>query len=560
MPWYGWIIAGVLVLLALWAVGALVIGDRAKGRRRCPKCWHSLEGLPRVELEPQKGLRGKARTRDKSGEGGSDEKPGGWICPECGRAVRREKDLFRTRRKRGVLAVVAVGLLAGLGWYGYGVHQRRAEGKTAWVPTLAAVVLVRPLEPDGSDPAWNQSLRTLLVDRRNASAMHEWEHDLLAWRFIRIWEGRVWSQVHLRDAWIKGEPIPVYVQIPSLSGELFSQRISLELPGVTKQIEAEALAPFFWGLATNQSAYTPSPNPVRHGSSGVIPASHADEIIVELVAHLELSTNMFYLLSSGQSFSQTSPSWNTQPGTTKRTIRKSFTISLVDSARELLDSGVIRPVRDDAFDADHPARRIQFDSMGRFDRWSLYPAPLSTNTPPPVPDAEYSAMYTIELVYNGLTMFRQTNAYPVRRFPHGYDPNAKYETVFYIDTDPETEGPPLPGGPQSALASGEKKRPRLGLIDDSWTYDSATRFEEWITWHRYMKVKGLGEEPDMADWSVIVTPRPDLVLRCPELDLYWTPADGAESLEIPLTEWREPTPSAWPVEIFDSRTSPPPSP
>src|SRR5688572_28644873 len=65
------------VTLSLWAL----LWDRARGRRRCPSCWHDLAGVP--------GLR----------------------CPECGKEARSERRLFRTRR-RWRWVVVGIGLTA----------------------------------------------------------------------------------------------------------------------------------------------------------------------------------------------------------------------------------------------------------------------------------------------------------------------------------------------------------------------------------------------------------------------------------------------------------------
>jgi hypothetical protein len=70
-------LALVWVVLSVWAL----LGDRSTGRRRCPKCFFSLEGL--------------ASRR----------------CPECGREARSERDLHRTRRRWGLAAVGALLLL-----------------------------------------------------------------------------------------------------------------------------------------------------------------------------------------------------------------------------------------------------------------------------------------------------------------------------------------------------------------------------------------------------------------------------------------------------------------
>jgi|GEM_PF-2702457 len=87
-PWHV-MIGGVLVF-GLALLTHSLIGDRAKGRKRCPRCWYDLAGA------------------SFAGEG--DEQS--LTCPECGREVRQEKDLGRARRSK--LAVGAGVLLVGL--------------------------------------------------------------------------------------------------------------------------------------------------------------------------------------------------------------------------------------------------------------------------------------------------------------------------------------------------------------------------------------------------------------------------------------------------------------
>lgn len=73
--------AGALLGLVLLAWGWR--GAPARGRPRCPKCWYDLTGLP----EPR--------------------------CPECGHRVTRDRDLYRTRRRRGLIVLGTVLMLAG---------------------------------------------------------------------------------------------------------------------------------------------------------------------------------------------------------------------------------------------------------------------------------------------------------------------------------------------------------------------------------------------------------------------------------------------------------------
>ena len=75
--WYG---AGVVfallgLALAYWSL----LHDRARGRRRCPKCWYDM----------------------------SSPGPDPLTCPECGRIAKSEKKLFKTQRRWG-WAIVAL--------------------------------------------------------------------------------------------------------------------------------------------------------------------------------------------------------------------------------------------------------------------------------------------------------------------------------------------------------------------------------------------------------------------------------------------------------------------
>jgi len=61
-------IAGLALLV--WAL----LWDRARGRMRCPKCWYDMQGAEADDA-------------------------GAFKCPECGRAIRHERKLRRTRRR-----------------------------------------------------------------------------------------------------------------------------------------------------------------------------------------------------------------------------------------------------------------------------------------------------------------------------------------------------------------------------------------------------------------------------------------------------------------------------
>jgi hypothetical protein len=110
MPWNTAAVAIVVTGATLSAAGAALtawalLAGRSRGRRRCPKCWYSMAGVP------------------------------GTRCPECGKDARRERRLFKTRRRRKWAALGIFLLLLGtLGILGRNTPQRRLIAMTPdWV-------------------------------------------------------------------------------------------------------------------------------------------------------------------------------------------------------------------------------------------------------------------------------------------------------------------------------------------------------------------------------------------------------------------------------------------
>lgn len=78
-----WTIGGSLALAGVVVAGWALLADRARGRKRCPKCWYDMAGSPTL------------------------------MCPECGKTAASDKKLYKTRRRWRVVIVATVVMLIG---------------------------------------------------------------------------------------------------------------------------------------------------------------------------------------------------------------------------------------------------------------------------------------------------------------------------------------------------------------------------------------------------------------------------------------------------------------
>lgn len=144
-----WVVGVVLgvagLLVSVWSLR----GDRSRGRRRCPKCWYDMGG--------HEGRR----------------------CPECGREAKKEKHLFRARRRWRVAVIGAFLLLvaSGLCFTAEGVRQ----GWDKVTPLTALIIIARY-----SDDPW--ALRTLETRVFRTGSPFDYEDRLWKWQWN--WYGR----------------------------------------------------------------------------------------------------------------------------------------------------------------------------------------------------------------------------------------------------------------------------------------------------------------------------------------------------------------------------------
>ncbi|NNF41545.1 MAG: hypothetical protein HKN62_00580 [Phycisphaerales bacterium] len=139
-----WSISGIVALLGLLIAARALFRDRSRGRPRCPRCWYERTGSP--------------------------EGP----CPECGHVVKRERKLYKTRRRWRYAVLGILLLLLGLG--GVWGQQVRANGWIEATPTAAYIVALPHL---GESIAYKE-----LLARVNSGELRQWEYRLLVHRAI----------------------------------------------------------------------------------------------------------------------------------------------------------------------------------------------------------------------------------------------------------------------------------------------------------------------------------------------------------------------------------------
>jgi hypothetical protein len=148
------------VMLVAWAL----FWDRARGRRRCPRCWYDMAGVP------------------------------GLVCPECGQEAKYDRGLRRTRRRWG--AAVAGLILAMSSVIVWSVPVARARGWPAALPNAVLLAALPWMEaPTYQDrtaaaggtpmPARRRVYDELIEQRLKENRLAPWERRWLIERCIR---------------------------------------------------------------------------------------------------------------------------------------------------------------------------------------------------------------------------------------------------------------------------------------------------------------------------------------------------------------------------------------
>lgn len=168
-----WGLAVIAVALGAWALW----GDRAKGRRRCPRCWYDMDGA-------------------------------GQRCPECGHEARSARRLLKARRRWRWAFVAAV---LGAAAAGMGVTSVvRAHGWYALAPDAVLVWWIDHANP--KSPAEAERFRAALAefDRRAATGgFTERQMERLAERAFGPvdWD----AALHVREVVLADQPLAFYI-------------------------------------------------------------------------------------------------------------------------------------------------------------------------------------------------------------------------------------------------------------------------------------------------------------------------------------------------------------
>lgn len=158
-PTYAWYTtAALLGALGLYLLIQWLIGDRSKGRRRCPKCWYDMSATP------------------------------GLTCPECGRTAPSDRRLYRTRRPPKVL--IGAVLCLTTAYAAVIVPRAVRDGWRSAIPTTLLLLVVRDLDHNdamtfavgrvgGLAPRPTRSLAEELLFRYLQGPMWRWQ-----WRWV----------------------------------------------------------------------------------------------------------------------------------------------------------------------------------------------------------------------------------------------------------------------------------------------------------------------------------------------------------------------------------------
>ena len=105
-----WIFAGLAIIVAAWALLGDWVRQRFRRRRRCPRCWYDMSRSPTL------------------------------TCSECGYTAKKERRLFKARRRWRYVWLALLMLLAG-----HALRITPDVKQRGWVAAVPTTVLIAAL-------------------------------------------------------------------------------------------------------------------------------------------------------------------------------------------------------------------------------------------------------------------------------------------------------------------------------------------------------------------------------------------------------------------------------
>ncbi|MEO1277453.1 MAG: hypothetical protein AAFV77_00660, partial [Planctomycetota bacterium] len=127
-----WLLLALGVLGLAWAL----FWDRSRGRKRCPKCWYRLDGVPAAE--------------------------GTTTCPECGKEVRKPRRMLKTRRRWGLAMLALLAVLGSYASHAYPIVRDHGWWRT--VPDVALIAMVPLIDPSATLTIWPPTQHPLFIE------------------------------------------------------------------------------------------------------------------------------------------------------------------------------------------------------------------------------------------------------------------------------------------------------------------------------------------------------------------------------------------------------------
>ncbi|MCA9278453.1 MAG: hypothetical protein H6815_07315 [Phycisphaeraceae bacterium] len=208
-PWLilVWGLVAIGTVLLAWSL----FSDRAKGRKRCRKCWYAFDEI------------------NANGDGVT-------TCPECGKEHTKPKSMLRTRRRwrwacAGLLMVM-------LSYASHIVHIGMTQGWLRAIPS-SVLVFIAPMDEkqwDSTDVIWEgprmyspvSPLANEILNRLDAGTLTHWQTRAFMRRLIDTEPALINSCIVMREKWPVDMPLRVETRfgdyLPSIDGKMVASR------------------------------------------------------------------------------------------------------------------------------------------------------------------------------------------------------------------------------------------------------------------------------------------------------------------------------------------------